>query len=180
MGHFLPLSFLLALPLLFGIGQLFPVRRNLRGILLSSVIMSGVWAVLVDFSFDFSFAYNSVAFLQALLIAYAVVYLAKFLRGELSFPEVDVTKFSFVLLPYFLITVWFYSHVQPELWSTNNVFILISLLAALNVGFAFWFKEGRPLIFTSFGVLFASAAFYAAHLSQGQLSAQEILLGSLS
>ena len=179
MGHFLPLSFLLALPLLFGIGQLFPVRRNLRGILLSSVIMSGVWAVLFDFSFDFSFAYNSVAFLQALLIAYAVVYLAKFLRGELSFPEVDVTKFSFVLLPYFLITVWFYSHVQPELWSTNNVFILISLLAALNVGFAFWFKEGRPLIFTSFGVLFASAAFYAVHLSQGRLSAQEILSGSL-
>jgi uncharacterized membrane protein len=179
MAHFIPLAFLLALPLVFGIGRLFPLRQDLRGILFSAVIICGVWAVLFDASFNTSFAYNSVAFLQALLIVYGVVYLAKFLRGELSFEDINITKFSFVLLPYLLLTVWFYMHVKAELYAANGVFIVLALLVALNAAFAFWYKNGRPLIFTVLGVLFAGAAFYALHLSQGKLTEAEILSGSL-
>lgn len=180
MAHFVPLAFVLALPLVFGIGKLFPVRGDLRGILFSAVIIFGVWAVLFDASFNLSLAYNSVAFLQALLIVYAVVYLAKLLRGELAASDMHITKFSFVLLPYFLLTVWLYMHVKAEVCAANGIFIALALLAALNTAFAVWFKNGRPLIFTVFGVLFTGAAFYALHLSQGKLSEAEILSGSLN
>ncbi len=179
MAHFVPLAVLLALPLLAALAKLFPVRQDLRGLIYSAVIIVFIWAVLFDASFDFSLAYNAVAFVEILLVVCGFVYLIKAARGEIALEGGNFTKFSFVLLPYILVTAWLYMHVKPELWSTNNVFILVSLLAALNAGFAFWFKEGRPLLFTSFGVLFASAAFYALHLSQGNLTAQEILSGSL-
>ncbi len=179
MAHFIPLSFVIALPLLLGIGKLFTVRQDLRGILFSSVIVCGIWAVLFDVSFNLSFAYNAVAFLQALLIVYAVVYFAKWMRGELSSSDVNITKFSFTLLPYLLLTAWFYMHVKAELCAANGVFIILALLVAISAAFALWFKNGRPLVFSVFGVLFAGAAFYALHLSQGKLSEAEILSGSL-